>query len=74
MTPQEKAISLVDKFEEIINGHHSKPIESALIAVDEIINSYDSVNELNCTEWNHNNLTFYFLDYWEEVKQEINKL
>lgn len=60
MTPKEKAIELVDKMlneqsntEEIYDAK-----QCALIAVDEIIESYNFVNK----------------SYWQEVKQEIERL
>jgi hypothetical protein len=66
MTPQEKAIELVDKFKYIsyylddIQNHK----EGALIAVDEIINNVLIGIDLPST-WG---------DYWIKVKQEIEKL
>lgn len=65
MTPQEKAIELVDKFKYIsyylddIQNHK----EGALIAVDEIINSVDNEH-----------VSDIYNEFWEEVKQEIEKL
>jgi len=62
MTPQEKAIELVDKFKYIsyylddIQNHK----EGALIAVDEILSLFVS----DCEDTR----------YWQEVKQEIEKL
>jgi hypothetical protein len=66
MTPQEKAIELVDKFKYIsyylddIQNHK----EGALIAVDEIILSHQM--SVSCED--------LVVDYWKEVKQEIEKL
>jgi len=71
MTPKEKAIELFSKFENIkvidlfhfgMEWHMSQ--QCALIAVDEII---------NCTK-NGLGVTVYSKEYWEEVKQEIEKL
>ena len=75
MTPKEKAIELVDKF----NNHTVKELfylkngkvtegkteakECALIAVDEIL---DMVK--------HTPIEFIETDYWQEVKQETEKL
>jgi hypothetical protein len=60
MTPKEKAKELVDKY--MCYAQNAK--ECALIAVDEIS---------SCIKWNH-----YPLDkewrFWQEVKQEIEKL
>jgi hypothetical protein len=84
MTPKEKAEELVDSFKfetkqsEIINDiilgdisvvfQHHKARQCALIAVDEILNAIEnvfipSVSKLNST-----------YRYWQEVKQEIEKL
>jgi hypothetical protein len=65
-TPKEKAKELVDKMWNIDEGYGSIGLheakQCALIAVDEIlsINSVDKDVEL--------------YDYWEEVKEEIEKL
>jgi len=64
MTPQEKAKELVDNFRLNVvdydgNGLNLfKAKQCALIAVDELIEHYNYVNK-----W-----------YWQEVKQEIEKL
>lgn len=62
MTPKEKAKELVDKFDGVGLQQRNEAIACALICVDEIlsINSIDKDLELS--------------DYWEEVKEEINKL
>jgi hypothetical protein len=76
MTPQEKAIELVDKFYLIeesqecdawIDGYLAK--KCALIAVDEILNSFGlTINErIFFAEYRA-------IDFYEEVKEEINKL
>ena len=63
MTPKEKAIELIDKFEHetysLIQGQLSK--QCALIAVDEIL----SVIWINLND---------DVDYWAKVKQEIENL
>ena len=64
MTPKEKAIELVEKFKnrsiELGETHSQLMAEAnALIAVDELIN--EAVYEKR-------------YNYWQEVKQEINKL
>ena len=62
MTPKEKAKELVDKYDFDHNEFdYSK--EYALIAVDEIIESMDSVMLPNP-----------FKQYWNKVKQEIQAL
>ena len=70
MTPKEKAKQLVDKFSyriHIVNCFHDNKVnskESALIAVDEIISIKLLWYQKDTKE----------LDYWQEVKQEIEKL
>lgn len=63
MTPKEKAIELVDKFTQT-NGNAFFAKECALIAVDEILNALSYKVSSNFEE----------LKYFEEVKQEIEKL
>ena len=67
MTPKEKAIQLVNKFMSYADSNHYGSIASAkqcaLIAVDEIL---DMVK--------HTPIEFIETDYWQEVKQEIEKL
>jgi len=64
MTPKEKAKELVENFycnidfNECYQGSKTSAKQCALICVDEILNFYDRVD----------------LEYWQEVKQEINKL
>jgi hypothetical protein len=70
MTPKEKAKQLVDKFSyriHIVNCFHDNKVnskESALITVDEIISIKLLWYQKDTKE----------LDYWQEVKNEINKL
>ena len=76
MTPKEKAIELVDKFtipyyEWDGDGYNINWDETfknrkqcALIAVDELIDTIDGFLEAR----------IYALDYYKEVKQEIEKL
>ena len=66
MTPKEKADSIFQQMYKILWHTNAEPIhckECALIAVDEIINSVDNEH-----------VSDIFNDYWEEVKQEIEKL
>ena len=58
MTPKQKAKELVDKFTVVGLQQRNEGIQCALICVDEII--------LHCNE--------YEWLYWNEVKEEINKL
>jgi hypothetical protein len=75
MTPQQKALQLIDKFENYSFMDIDKKISSfnsakqcALVAVDEIINTGllldSSIYVMVKTS----------LDYWQQVKQEIEKL
>jgi hypothetical protein len=75
MTPKEKAIELVDRFYDYVNcwgndgnADYSLAKENArqcaLIAVDEILNALSYKVSSNFEE----------LKYYEEVKQEIEKL
>jgi hypothetical protein len=82
MTPQEKAEQLIEKYKNINHVIFTlikdKPViwiakTCAIIAVDEIINSYNvllDINEIN----NGAEHIFYEQNYWKEVKQEIDKL
>lgn len=59
MTPKEKAEQLLDKFSKPFGGHRNIYYKScALIAVDEIM--------IHCYQ--------VMKPFWEEVKQEIEKL
>ena len=68
-TPKEKAKELVNKMGKNFIYFASREVakQHALIAVDEILNLM-----INSFKWdeNHNGN----VDYWEEVKQEIEKL
>jgi hypothetical protein len=79
MTPKEKAIELVDKYRTYVRIadkydynvsedeiHISK--QCALIAVDEIINNNSKIPGLLTQDTMRNTW------YWQEVKQEIEKL
>jgi hypothetical protein len=66
MTPQAKAEELVNKFYWRETIHNTSIIDSkycALIAVNEILNN-DGFTQFD----------IYLTEYWEEVKQEIEKL
>ena len=68
MTSKEKAIELVEKYDETLTylESKSKAKQCALIAVDEILFSNNTIFETNIPHecWK----------YWIEVKQEIYKL
>ncbi len=66
MTPKEKAIELVGKYSTVLSIQFSK--EFALIAVDELY------KEVIIFEYGNPILVDKRLLYWEEVKQEIEKL
>lgn len=75
MTPQEKAIELVDKFKELYDyGSLSK--ENALIAVDEILSLEWAIPViLHIQDKNDiDNSTIMLSDYWKAVREEIIKL
>jgi len=68
MTPKEKAIELIEKFATIrANVHNSFCKESALIAVNELINSTQPKSRMFRYDE-------YCIEYWQEVKIEIEKL
>jgi hypothetical protein len=64
MTPKEKAIELFDKYDYILYKEYNnlEAKHCALIAVEEILEVGNVIISYNVT------------DYWEEVKQEIEKL
>ena len=82
MTPKEKAIELVDKFnnhtvKELVYLKNGKVIEGkteakqcALIAVDEMINYFSKESFMMA----YPEIAISELEYWQEVKQEIEKL
>ena len=79
MTPKEKAEELVEMYDETLTylESKSKSKQCALIAVDELIETeYQTVNKLlNIIKDNKIRLVISFnSDYWQEVKQEIEKL
>jgi hypothetical protein len=69
MTPKEKARELFNKMDMIIytdqDNWKSQCIECALIAVDEILDAIVIINEYDFEPLN---------EYWQKVKQEIEKL
>jgi hypothetical protein len=71
MTPKEKARELYDKYWKIIDTLTTK--QCALIAVDEVL---ENVNYF-FTELEKDGLPNKFddeIEYWNEIKKEINKL
>jgi hypothetical protein len=77
MTPQEKAIEIYNKFYGI--PLYIKTIKQCCnIVVDEIIESREDDSSFNDTKWG-NGSEYYtphpmYLNYWLQVKEEINKL
>ena len=76
MTPKEKAGELVDKFWKSCYDKHdiAKLVKAdakrcALIAVDEIINGY----EFDSLDIEHKRIMDN-INFWDEVKQEIERL
>jgi hypothetical protein len=71
MTPKEKAIELVDKYNNSImsflsdNMKYQNAIKCALIAVDEIIKTDMLIDEDTFV------MKPSYLEYWMEVKQEL---
>jgi hypothetical protein len=66
MTPREKSIELVEQFSSVLmhDELYDDSIKCALIAVDEILES------LNYHQWQNR----YSIDYYTEVKHELEKL
>lgn len=81
MTPKEKAFSLYFKFIRDVIADDQKAKQCALIVVNEIIESEPRYP--NDVDWDDVGAThqYYYeaqreeaLNYWQEVKQEIEKL
>ena len=72
MTPKEKAQELIDKMYDVDKSSGSilfyEAKQCALIAVDEILNEFDH------SALNDEDYEAYKMKYWQEVKQEIEKL
>jgi hypothetical protein len=82
MTPQEKALELFDKMFLIIenNGMYDdlyRAKQCALIAIDEILELKETQEEYQIQyengEWSRE-IGYRYSKYWQEVKQEIEKL
>lgn len=67
MTPQEKAQELFTKFSSN-TVHYDAAKQCAIIAVDEIIKTDTLIDEDTFV------MTPSYLQYWQEVKQELEKL
>ena len=66
MTPKEKALELVEQFASVLmhDEVYEDSIKCALISVDEVIKA------LHEHHWQNRLL----IDYWQEVKNELEKL
>jgi hypothetical protein len=64
MTPKEKAIELVNKYLQIYDGRVNIAKQCSFFAVDEIIKN-DKENY---------GINGFVFEYWQKVKQEIEKL
>lgn len=80
-TPKEKAKELVLKFAFKGAQHEGEAKQFALIAVDEIIKSKElnylfTKEQIYSMEGTSDDRWIYetFMDYWDEVKKEIEKL
>ena len=65
MTPKEKALDLVNKFDGVGLQMRNEAIACALIAVDEIIEAID---------WHEFETPNEVFNYWNRVKLEIKRL
>ena len=84
MSPKEKAIELYSKYEQLgkdfTRGVSMKEFakQCTLIAVDEIISSRKDDSQFDDTLWAGGSDMYtmhpMYLKYWQEVKQEIEKL
>lgn len=66
MTPKEKAINLFNSYVKLLplGSNVERAKQGALIAVDEILSVI----------WHMRVIITYNIEYWKEVKQEIEKL
>jgi hypothetical protein len=69
MTPQEKAIELVNKFSTVGLQQREEGIACALIAVDEILENFGTL-----TEGKDHYCAYLTTEYYEQVKEEIETL
>lgn len=68
MTPKEKAKELVNKYLQIYDGRVIEAKKCALIAIEEILNQYNS------GKFDYKILDEEEFYFWQEVKLEIEKL
>ncbi len=78
MTPKEKAKELVDKYKFYLgneNENIKEAVDLSLIAVDEIINNICKSSSFEIYYLNDDKMNeVEAINYWQEVKNEINKL
>jgi hypothetical protein len=80
MTPQEKAIELVDMFSVVGLQQRNEGIQCALIAVEEIIYAYPHTYDMEKDSTKSGEDIYIIMnvrsniEYWNEVKKEIEKL
>jgi hypothetical protein len=79
MTPKEKAWDLNQKFMELQhyleNNAWNNSKQCALIAVDELIESFNSIYDASIRNIEkYSGAKYGMKDYWAEVKQEIEAL
>ena len=80
MTPKEKAKELVDKFNVVGLQQRAEAYQCAVIAVDEVLNSYPHTFGLNKEYTQDGELVTSIVNirpnisYWQEVKTEIELL
>ena len=76
MTPKEKAIELVEDMHDAPEtGYNEHAKVCALIAVDELIESFNSIYDASIRNIEkYSGAKYGMKDYWQEVKQEIEKL
>ena len=82
MTPKEKAEQLIfyyqnllEHYLENINSLRNKSMQCALIAVDELIESFNSIYDASIRNIEkYSGAKYGMKDYWAEVKQEIENL
>jgi hypothetical protein len=69
MMPKDKAIELVNKFSTVGLQQREEGIACALIAVDEILENFGTL-----TEGKDHYCAYLTTEYYEQVKEEIQKL
>jgi hypothetical protein len=80
MTPQEKAIELVDMFSVVGLQQRNEGIQCALISVEEIIYAYPHTYDMEKDSTKSGEDIYIIMnvrsniEYWNEVKKEIEKL